>query len=45
MLETTLVPAIVLQQLQLSTTLTAIPVEAAITLKPVGPLPLRLRRR
>ena len=45
MLETTLVPAIIVQQLELSTTLTAIGVEAAITLKPVGPLPLQLRRR
>ena len=39
-METTLVLASILQQVELSTTLTSLPVVAAMTLKPAQPLPL-----
>ena len=39
-METTIVLATILQQVELSTTLTSLPVQAAMTLKPAQPLPL-----
>jgi cytochrome P450 len=44
MLEIPIVIAAVLQAFALETQLTSIPVHAAITLQPTGPLPLRLQR-